>query len=388
MTPAQESIRDGGTPGLFSQPGLLKSMVEAAVKNLLEEEVARHLGAGPYERSDGRRGYRNGSRPRTMKTAVGELCFQVPQVREGGFRTQLFERWQRSDKALVAAMQEMVVAGVSTRAVSDVLEAMGGFQVSAQTVSRTMAELDEAIASFFSRDLSGREFPYLVVDARYEKVRRSGRVSSMAVLVVAGIDERGRREMLAMRTGDSESEETWGDVLRDLKRRGLKGVQMVVSDAHAGIRAALARHMQGTSWQRCRVHLMREMLAKVGWKDMKELARDLRSIYASEQREQCVRTAAEVAAKWEKRAPRMARALLAGVEDTLAVWHLPARLRRRLNSTNMLERAMKEIKKRTRQVGSFPSESSCARLAGAVLLEIQDAWDAQPQRYLLLDERD
>jgi len=388
MTPSEKSMQDGGTPRLFAQPGLLKAMVEAAVKNLLEEEVARHLGAGPYERSQGRRGWRNGTKARTMKTAVGELCFQVPQVRQGGFRTQLFERWQRSDKALVAAMQEMVVAGVSTRAVAGVLEAMGGFEVSAQTVSRTMAELDEAIASFFSRDLSDREFPYLVVDARYEKVRRNGRVSGMAVLVVAGIDERGRREMLAMRTGDSESEETWGGMLRDLKKRGLRGVRMVVSDAHAGIRAALARHMQGVAWQRCRVHLMREMLAKASWKDMKELAGDLRSVYACEQRAQCERTAQEVAARWEKRAPRMAKALLAGVQDTLAVWDLPARLRRRLNSTNMLERAMKEIKKRTRQVGSFPSESSCHRLAGAVLLEIQDAWDAEPQRYLLLDERD
>lgn len=155
-----------------------------------------------------------------------------------------------------------------------------------------------------------------------------------------------------------------------------------------GIRAVLARHMQGTGWQRCRVRLMREMLAKVGWKDMKELARDLRSIYACEQREQCVRTAREVAGKWEKMAPRMVAALLAGVEDTLAARHLPPRLRRRLNSTNVLERAMREIKKRTRQVDSFPSEYSCARLAGAVLLEIQDAWDSEPQRYLPLDERD
>lgn len=380
--------KDGAAaPRLFVEKGLLKAMVETMVHRILEEEVSRHLGAGRHERTGERRGYRNGTKPRTMKTGVGELELEVPQVRESGFRTQVFDRWQRSDKALVAAMQEMVVRGVSTREVSGILEEMGGFEVSAATVSRTMAELDSQIEEFFSRRLHGA-FPYLIVDARYEKVRVQGRVVSQAVLIVAGICEDGRRELLSLKVGDSESADTWGDVFADLKKRGLRGVSLVVSDAHKGIRAALEKHLQGVGWQRCKVHLMREMLAKVGWRDRRELAADLRSIYASEESEQCLQVAAEVAGKWDKRASRMAAALRAGVGDTLTVWTLPRELRRRLNSTNMMERSMKEIKKRTRSVSSFPNIGALVRLTGAVLLEMQDRWDGESARYLALEKKE
>jgi putative transposase len=240
--------------------------------------------------------------------------------------------------------------------------------------------------SILDGDLSGQVYMYLIVDARYEKVRRGKQVSSMAVLIVAGIRADGRRELLALSTGDSESKETWGELFAGLKRRGLKGVELVVSDAHLGIRAAVDKHFQGVLWQRCKVHLMREMLRKVSWKDYKELARDLRSIYASAERNQCLRVAEEVASKWQERAPRMSKALREGVEDTLAVWSLPPERRRKLNSTNMLERIMKELKKRSRNVGSFPNEQSCKRLIGAILLEMQDRWDNEPQRYLNMDD--
>src|SRR5690606_17897235 len=230
----KKMTKTGEVPRLFVDEGLLKELLRTTVQEVLEEEVARHLGAGPYERAEGRRGHRNGTKPRTMKTTVGQLDLVVPQVREGGFRTQLFERWQRSDKALVAAMQEMVVAGVSTRRVSDVMEEMGGFEVSAATVSRTMAELDGQIAAFFTRKLTGCKYPYLVVDARYAKVRKNGRVVSQAVLVVAGIREDGRREYLSLLVGDSESTETWGMVFSDLLTRGIEGVELIVSDAHRG----------------------------------------------------------------------------------------------------------------------------------------------------------
>jgi putative transposase len=267
---------------LFIDEGALAGMIQACVRQVLEEEVTRHIGADPYERSECRRGHRNGTKPRTMQTAVGRLHFEVPQVRQGGFRPSVFERYQRSDRALVAALQEMVVQGVSTRRVATVLEEMAGFEVSATTVSRSMAELDEEIARWRGRPLDEHEYPYLIIDARYEKVRVNGRVISQAVLVAAGINDEGRRELLGFWRGDSESEATWSEVLIDLKRRGLKGVELVVSDAHAGIRAALGRHLQGASWQRCRVHLMREMLKKVGWRDYRELAADLRAIYVSE----------------------------------------------------------------------------------------------------------
>lgn len=384
--PVESTTEAESAPRLFVEPGLLKTMVEVAVRNLLEEEVSRHLGAAPYERTSARTGHRNGTKPRTMKTAVGDLHFDVPQTRDGTFKTQLFDRHQRSDKALVSALQEMVVAGVSTRRVAGVLEELGGFEVSAATVSRTMADLDASISAHFSRPLKDHRYPYLVVDARYEKVRKQGHVVSQAVLIVAGIREDGRREYLWLSLGDSESAESWGEVFSGLRARGLAGVELVVSDAHKGIQAALARHLQGVAWQRCRVHFVRELLAKVSWKDMKELARDLRSIYASEEAQQCKRVAAEVAAKWERRAPKMSAALLAGVESTLVVVGLLAReTARRLNSTNMIERTMKEIRARTRKVGSFPNEAACRRLVGAVLLEMQDRWDEERSRYVVLE---
>lgn len=386
MTPDKKCAGGGDGPRLFVDEGLLRSMVETMVETVLQEEVERYLGVGRYERSEGRRGYRNGSKPRTMRTAVGELQLQVPQVRDGGFRTQVFERYQRSDKALVAAMQEMVVRGVSTRNVSDVLEKLGGFEVSAATVSQAMMKLDEDIKEFLGRDLSGRSYPYMVVDARYEKVRKGGRVASQAVLIVAGIGEDGRRELLGFSTGDSESKDTWGELFAGLKKRGLKGVELVVSDAHQGIRGAVDKHFQGAAWQRCKVHLMREMLRKVPWKDYKELSGDLGSIYASAEKDQCLRVAQEVADKWQQRAPRMSKALREGVEDTLTVWSLPPGRRRKLNSTNMLERLMKEIKKRSRNVGSFPNEQSCVRLIGAILLEVQEHWENEPNRYLNMDD--
>lgn len=390
MTPRKTSTTNKETPRLFVEPGLLKEMLETVVRTVLEEEVQQFLGAGPYERTGERRGYRNGTKPRTMKTAVGELSLEVPQVRpqEGRmpFRTQVFERCQRSDRALVSAMQEMVVAGVSTRDVAGVMEELGGFEVSAGTVSRAMAELDGQIKTFFSRALGDCKYPYVIVDARYERVRKQGRVRSQAVLVAAGIREDGRRDLLGFSVGDSESAEDWGELLSDLKRRGLEGVEVVVSDAHKGLQAAIHKNFQGASWQRCRVHFMRELVAKVSYKDAKELMADLRAIYASEQGERCRQVGEEMAGKWEKRAPKMAAALRAGLGDTLTVWEWPRTQRRKLNSTNMLERLMKEIKKRTRKVGSFPNEQACWRLVGAVLLEIQDAWDTEPNRYLVPDK--
>jgi len=348
--------------------------------------VARYVGAERHERTPERRDLRNGTKPRTMKTAVGELHFDVPQVRSGGFHPTVFERYQRSDKALVAALQEMVVCGVSTRQVSSVLEELGGFEVSSATVSRAMADLDEELKAFRQRDVSPCEYPYVVVDARYEKVRKNGRVVTMAVLIVTGINDEGRREILGYYLGDSESEASWGEVFGDLKRRGLKGVVQVTSDAHKGLRAALAKHFQGVSWQRCRVHLMREMFKKVSWKDFKELAGDLRSIYVSEEKEQCLRVAEEVAQKWEPRAPKVTRALREGVEDTLAVLDLPARHRKRLHSTNMVERLNRSLKTRTRKVCIFPNESACLRLVGALLLEIHETWAAEDRRYLVMEE--
>ena len=373
--------------GLFVEADVLKELVQTMVQQALEAEVSRHLGAEPYERASGRQGHRNGFKPRTMKTRLGELEFAVPQVREGGFRPTLFERYQRTEKALLMTLQEMYVKGVSTREVNDVLEAMGGFSVSPGLVSRAAAELDEQVRKWRERPLGAHEYPYLIVDARYEKVRRGGRIESSAVLVVCGIDEQGRRDVLGYWLGDSESEATWSEAFLELKARGLRGVELVVSDAHGGIRKALARHMQGTVWQRCQVHLMRELLNKAAWQDRKELAADLRAIYASEEKEQCLAAAEAVAAKWEQRLGKMSRALREGVEDTLAVLAWPKEHRRRLRTTNMIERRNREFRKRTRKVSIFPNEGSAVRLFGAMCLELSEQWQGEEKRYLNMERR-
>ena len=371
--------------GLFVTADALKELVQIAVQPALEAQVARHLGAEPYERSPARAGHRNGAKPRTLKTRVGELELAVPQVREGGFQPTLFERYQRTEKALLMTLQEMFVKGVSTREAGEVLEAMGGFSVSAGLVSRAAAELDEQVKRWRERPLEGHSYPYLIVDARYEKVRRNHRILSTAVLVICGIDEEGRRDALGYWLGDSESEATWSEAFAELKARGLSGVELVVSDAHQGIRKALAKHLQGAAWQRCQVHLMRELLNKASWQDYKELAHDLRSIYVSEEKEQCLKAAGEVAVKWEQRLPKMSKALREGVEDTLAVLALPREHRRRLRTTNMIERQNREFRKRTRKVSIFPNEGSAVRLYGAMCLELSEQWQGEEKRYLNME---
>ncbi len=368
---------------LFVDPGALRGLLQTLISNVLEEEVSRHLAALPYERCEGRKGQRNGYKPRTMNSPVGKLHFEVPQVREGGFSPEMYERWQRSDRAIVVAVQEMYVKGVSTRKVSEVLEKLGGCTMSASQVSRCAQELDEQIRLWRGRPLAEKSYRALVIDARYEKMRNHrGNVVSQAVLVVTGVADTGRREVLGVWLGDSESEATWGEAFSEPKARGLKGVAIVVSDAHKGIQAALSRHFQGCLWQRCKVHWMREGLKKVGWRDYKELARDLRSIFSPDEREQCRAVASEVAERWRGRHPRLAGWIEESVEQCLAVWALPSCLRKRLNSTNMIERLMQELKRRSRVVGIFPNEASLMRLMAALLIEIDEKWACEERVYL------
>jgi transposase-like protein len=252
------------------------------------------------------------------------------------------------------------------------------------TVSRVAAELDEKLSTFRARRLDHTAWPYLKIDARYEKVRVDGRVVSQAVLVTVGFDAEGRREVLDWRVADSESEASWGGLLRDLKDRGLAGVRLVVSDAHGGIRAALARHLQGVAWQRCQVHFKRELCAKVSYKRGKELMRDLAAVLAPAERAEraeCLRRAEEMAAKWQASHPAVASMLRGGLEDCLAVLSFPAEHRRRLTSTNLLENLMRRLKKRTRVVGVFPNRASCDRLIGALLLEVHEGWQVEEHRF-------
>ncbi|MGH9423725.1 MAG: IS256 family transposase, partial [Thermoanaerobaculia bacterium] len=349
--------------GLFTRERGLKELVQWLANQAMQQEVSEHVGAELHQRNDDRRGHRNGVKPRTLKTRVGELALSIPQVRGcEPYHPSLFARFERSERAMLVACGEMYFQGVSTRKVREVLEAMGAGEVSAMTVSRVAQEIDEKLAAFRSRRLDATEYPYLKVDARYEKVRVEGKVISQAVLTVIGFSSTGRREVLDWRVADSESAECWSGVMRSLKDRGLSGVKLVTSDAHRGIRAAIDRHLQGSAWQRCQVHYKREMCGKVSYKQSKELMADLRAVFGPRDKGECLRRGEEMAVKWDHRSEAVSKMLRESLEDCLTVLSFPADHQLRLCSTNMLENLMKRLKKRTRVVGIFPNPASCDRL--------------------------
>jgi transposase-like protein len=371
----------------FSSARGLKHLLEAVLGAGMDQEVARHVGAGLHERAEGRRGYRNGTKPRRFKTRAGELELSVPQVRGcDPYHPSMFARWERSERALLVACSEMYFQGVSTRNVRSVLEEMCDVEVSAMTVSRVAAELDEKVSGFLARRLDHTGFEYLMLDARYEKVRVEGKVVSQAVLVTVGFTSQGKRELLDFRIADSESEQSWGEVFKSLKDRGISGVKLIVSDAHRGIGSAIKRHFQGAAWQRCRVHYKREMGRKVSYKKLKELNADLAGVFAAAERDECLRRGEEMACKWERICPAVALMLREGLEDCLTVLSLPAQHRKRLNSTNLLENIMKRLKKRTKVVGVFPSRSSCIRLVGSQLMELHEQWLTEPKAYFNMEQ--
>ena len=367
---------------VFSCRDGAKRLLEHLVNQAMQAEVSGHLGAEPHQRSGKRRGYRNGVKPRRFKTRVGDLELSVPQVRAcEPYHPSMFARWQRSERALLVACAEMYFQGVSTRNVRQVLDVMCDGDISSMTVSRVAQELDEKLLAFRHRRLDGSEYPYMHIDARYEKVRVDGRVVSQAVLVAVGFTSEGRREILDWRIGDSESEGTWGELFRGLKDRGLRGLRLLTSDAHGGIVAAMARHFQGVAWQRCRVHFKRELGKKVSYKVVKEVLSDLAIVFTPDDRSECLRRGGEMAAKWESRYPAVATMLRDGLEDCLTVLDFPEHHRKRLRSTNMMENLMKRLKKRSRVVGVFPNRSSCDRLLGAQLIEVHETWCVEQRFY-------
>lgn len=365
---------------------MFKAMLEVMARRVMEEELALHLRAERHERTEERRGHRNGYKPRSLKTRMGELKLQVPQVRGvEPYSPMLFAKWERSERALLVTCAEMYFMGVSTRKVKRVLEKMGGFELSASTVSCVASELDEKLAEFRQRRLDTHTWPYLMVDATYIKVRKHNRVVDQAVLVVAGINDAGRREILTWRMADVESEDTWSEVFRELKQRGVSEVQWLVSDGHAGIRAAVRAQFAGVSWQRCWTHFMRNALAKVGHKHKKAFARELVAARQFDDAKTCAMEAERVAERWEKQYPRVAKQIREQFEETLAVHDLPREHRRRVYTTNVMERLMEEIKRRTRVVGIFPNPASCDRLVGAHFLERNEVWQCEPMRYLVME---
>jgi putative transposase len=372
---------------LLDDAGFLREIVERVLQEVLEAEMTEHIGAAPHERTDARKGHRNGYKPRTLRTRVGTLNLLVPQDREGIFSTRLFSRYQRNEKALVLAVMEMYVEGVSTRKVKDVTEELCGTTFSKSLVSSLAGRLDSELTAWRSRPLEAEGYPYQFVDARYEKVRVGGRVVSQGVLVVSAVREPdGFREILAVEVADTESEATYQDLFRSLKARGLKGVELVVSDDHEGLKAAVERHFQGASWQRCQVHYARNLLGMVGAKKRKELAAQLRAIFVATSREQALEIASEVADRWRgKGYEKVACHLEEHIEECLTCLSFAESHRRRIRTTNGLERFNQELKRRTRVVRIFPNRESCLRLVSALAVEQSEEW-VTGRRYLDMEE--
>lgn len=372
---------------LLDDPGFLKEIVGRVLQELLEAEMTEHIGAAPYERGDGRTGHRNGYKPRTLRTRVGTLNLSVPQDREGTFSTRLFSRYQRNEKALCLALMEMYVDGVSTRRVKDITEKLCGVSFSKSLVSSLAGSLDSELEAWRSRRLEAKAYPYLFVDARYEKVRVGSRIVSQGVLLASAVCEpEGLREVVAVEVADTESEATYQELFRSLKGRGLSGVELVVSDDHEGLKAAIGRHFQGASHQRCQVHYQRNLLGMVGHARRKELAADLRGVFAAPDRQQALGIASTVAEKWrEKGYPKVACHIEEHIEECLTCLAFPESHRRRIRTTNGLERLNQEIKRRTQVVRIFPNRESCLRLVSALAVEQSEEW-VTSRRYLDMEE--
>jgi putative transposase len=363
---------------------LLRRMLNELVQEALEKEFERFMGAGPWQRSGDRQGWRNGRKPRRLRTRVGTLELRVPKDREGRFQPALFARYQRSEKALVLALVEMYIQGVSTRKVGRIVEELCGFGISASQVSALAKRLDVELEAWRQRSLGETAYPYLVVDAHYEKVRRDGRVRSTAVLWVMGVREDGYREHLGIWLGGTESEKTWGRVFQDLLARGLRGVRYIVSDEHAGLREALTRAFPGAAQQRCQVHYLRNLLAQCSSVErFAEVKARLNDAWESPTREIADQKLKALLDELEDKQPRLAHWLEESIEDTLAVFELPSPTeRKKLRTTNGLERQHSEIRRRTNVVRIFPNEESLIRLGSALAIERNELWSAR--RYLFI----
>jgi putative transposase len=371
---------------LLDDPSFLKEIVERVIQEMLELQMTEHIGAAPYERSATRSGQRNCYKPRALRTRVGTLNLLVPQDREGTFSTRLFARYQRNEKALCLALMEMYVEGVSTRKVKEVTEELCGSSFSKSVVSQLAGRLDSELRAWRSRRLEAEAYPYVFVDARYEKVRADGRVIGQGVLIVSGVRDDGMREILAVEVADTESEATYQQMIRSLKARGLSGVELVISDDHEGLKAAVARHFQGASQQRCQVHYSRNLLGMVSYAKRKELAADLRAIFAAPDRRSALDLASSVAERWrQKGSEKVACHLEERIEECLACLAFPESHRRRIRTTNGLERLNQEIKRRTRVVRIFPNREACLRLVTALAVEFSEEW-VTGRRYLDMRE--
>jgi putative transposase len=361
----------------------LRSVAEAVLQLLMEADVEGLIGAARHERTAERQTYRNGYRDRALDTRLGTLQLRVPKLRTGpSYFPPFLEPRKTSEKALVAVIQEAWIGGVSTRRVDELAQAMGLAGIDKSRVSRLCKEIDERVGAFLERPLAG-EWPYLWLDATYLKVREGGRIVSVAAIIAVAVDTEGRREIIGLHLGPSEAETFWTGFLKGLLRRGLKGVKLVVSDAHEGLKAAI-RRVLGATWQRCRVHWMRSALAHVPKGQQSVVAAALRQAFLQPDRDGARQVWRQVADQLRPRWPRLSALMDESEHDVLAYTGFPAQHRAKLHSTNPLERLNKEVKRRADVVGIFPGEASITRLIGAVLLEANDEWQLQ-HRYMQVE---
>lgn len=365
---------------LSGDPEGLRVLVQTIVQEVLEAEMTDALGAAKGERHPDRRGYRSGSYPRTFVTRVGKIELRVPQDRDGRFSTELFERYQRSEQALVSALAQMYVQGVSTRKVKAITEELCGHAFSASAISDINARLDESLAAFARRPLE-EPFAYLIMDAKYEKVREAGVVRSAAVLIAIGVDWDGRRQILAVELANRESHSSWKDFLLQLKQRGLHGVEYVVADDHAGLRASVREVLPDAYFQRCYVHFLRNALDHLPRKANDDCLQELRWIY---DRRDLAGAKADLAAwlkKWSARYEKLTSWVEDNIEETFTYYRLPRQHHKHMKSTNMLERFNEEIKRRTYVLRIFPNAESCLRLVRSLAVETHENW-LEANRYL------
>jgi transposase-like protein len=377
MSELLAALRAGG--GL----DVVREALALVLQALIDVEATEVIGADRYQRSTSRTTHRNGTRARLLSTKAGDVELRIPKLREGSFFPALLEPRRRIDRALLAVVMEAYVHGTSTRKVDDLVRALGvDAGISKSEVSRICGELDAEVARFRSRSLVHTAFPYVFLDATYLKARVDGRVVSRAVVIATGVTADGGREVLGLDVGDSEDGAFWTAFLRSLKARGLAGVQLVISDAHTGLKAAISAVMAGASWQRCRVHFLRNVLARVPKASAEMVAAAIRTIFAQPTGTEVVEQLDKVAAMLAPKFPQVAAMLADTREDLTAFTAFPVAHWRKLWSTNPLERLNKEVKRRTNVVGIFPDDAAVLRLAGAVLLESHDEWQVAERRYL------
>ena len=368
---------------LVDQEDFLRPLVKGLVQEVLEAEMNTALQAAKSERTDARLGYRSGYRPRTLVTRIGKLELQVPQDRQGRFSTDVFERYQRSEKALVSALAQMYIQGVSTRKVKAITEELCGQAFSASTVSRINKRLDGQLQQFAERRLE-EAYPYLILDARYEKVREEGYVRSRAVLIAIGINAEGRRCILGVELANRETHTSWKGLLRGLRERGLNGVEYLVTDNHQGLRKAIREVLPEAAWQRCYVHFLRNALDYLPRKADDDCLQELRWLYDRRSIEEARTDLAAWLAKWQSKYAKLCDWVEEHIEETWTFYRLPLQHHKHMKSTNMLERLNEEIRRRTRVVRIFPNAESCLRLVRALAVEMHENW-IEATRYLNME---